>query len=98
MIGIEHSGKKFPVLELLDLALRLVTPHLLVESVQQLLPCGRAGERGAIVERAAERRKSSSPSGVRLKGTPMRSSRSMMPGAASHIAFTGGWLGEEVPA
>ena len=41
-----------------------------------------------------KRRKSSSPSGVRLKGTPMRSSRSMIPGAASHIFLTGGWLPE----
>src|SRR5882724_6192490 len=52
--GIEHGGKKFPVLELLHLAFRFVSSHLLVERVKQLLPGGGAGERGAVVERAAE--------------------------------------------
>src|SRR6201984_510015 len=44
-----------------------------------------------------KRRKSSNPSGVRLKGTPMRSSRSMIPGAASHMSLIGGWLPRKSP-
>ena len=39
---------------LLDLALGLVAAHLLVERVEQLLAGGCAGERGAVVERAAK--------------------------------------------
>ena len=37
-----------------DLAFGLVAAHLLVERVEQLLAGGRAGEGGAVVERAAE--------------------------------------------
>ena len=44
-----------------------------------------------------KRRKSSSPSGVRLNGTPMRSSMNTMPGAASHIPLMGGWLARKSP-
>ncbi len=78
------------MLELLDLALGFVTADLLVERVEKLLAGGGAGERGAVEERAAEAAKVEQAFGVRLKGTPMRSSRSMMPGAASHMALTGG--------
>ena len=41
-------------LEAAHLAGDLVAAHLLVERVEQLLPGGRAGERGAVVQRAAE--------------------------------------------
>ncbi len=44
-----------------------------------------------------KRRKSSRPSLVRLKGTPMRSSMKMMPGAASAIPLTGGWFARKSP-
>jgi hypothetical protein len=44
-----------------------------------------------------KRRKSRLPSGVRLKGTPMRSSMNTMPGAASAMPFTGGWLARKSP-
>ena len=42
------------MLELLDLAFRLVAAHLFVERVEKLLPGGGAGECGAVVERPAE--------------------------------------------
>src|SRR5699024_10348085 len=38
------------------------------------------------------RLKSSKPSGVRLNITPIRSNKFIIPGAASHIALTGGWF------
>src|ERR1051325_8430849 len=44
---------ELPALVLRHQAARLVAPHLLVERVEQLLPGGRAGERGAAVHRAA---------------------------------------------
>ncbi len=37
------------------------------------------------------RRRSRSPSGVRLKVTPMRSKVRIRPGASSHIVLMGGW-------
>ncbi len=42
------------MLVLLHLAFGFVAPHLLVERVQQLLSGSRAGERSAVVERAAK--------------------------------------------
>ena len=53
-VGIEHGGEKFPVLEFADLAFGLVAAHLLIERVEKLLAGGRAGEGGAVEERAAE--------------------------------------------
>ena len=53
-VAVEHGGEKFPVLVLLDLAFGLVAAHLFVERVEKLLAGGGAGERGAVVERAAE--------------------------------------------
>src|SRR4051794_3203973 len=53
-IGIEYCGEKLPVLELRDLALGFVAPHLFIECVEKLLPgCG-ACEGGAIVERSTK--------------------------------------------
>ena len=43
------------------------------------------------------REDSNSPSGVRLKVTPMRSKRSIIAGAASHISLTGVWLARKSP-
>src|SRR5271169_1963248 len=51
LLGIEHGREEFPVFVFLDLAFGLVAAHLLIEGVQELLPCGGAGERGAVVER-----------------------------------------------
>ena len=51
---VKHGAQKRPALELIDLAIRFVPAHLLVEGVEQLLARGRAGERRAVIERAAE--------------------------------------------
>jgi hypothetical protein len=76
---------------------RLEAAHLLVEGVEELLPRGRARERGAVEQRPAEAAEVEQPSGVRLNGTPMRSSMNTMPGAASAMPFTGGWSARKSP-
>src|ERR1700756_2943974 len=51
---VEHSRKEFPVLVLLHLAFGFVAPHLLVESVEKLLPGSGTRECGAVIERSTE--------------------------------------------
>ncbi len=53
-LPVENGREKLPVLVLLHLAFALVTANLLVERVEKLLPGGRSGESGAVVERAAK--------------------------------------------
>src|SRR5438477_4076046 len=53
-IGIEYGREKFPVLELFDLAFRLVVAHLLVERIEKLLSGAGPGDLGAIVEPASD--------------------------------------------
>src|ERR1019366_2084340 len=54
VVSVEHSREKLPVLVLLHLAFGFVAAYLLVEGVEKLLAGGRAGECGAVIERAAE--------------------------------------------
>ena len=53
-LAVEDGGEELPALVLGDLALGLVAADLLVERVEELLAGGRAGECGAVIERAAE--------------------------------------------
>ena len=53
-LGVDDRREKLPALVLLHLALGLVAPHLLVERIEQLLPGGRSGKGGSLVERAAK--------------------------------------------
>ena len=53
-LPVEHRGEKFPVLILLHLAFGLISTHLLVERVKQLLACRRASECRAVVQGPAE--------------------------------------------
>src|ERR1700686_3588319 len=48
-LRVEHRRKKFPRLVLLDLALGLITPHLLIECVKKLLAGGGSGKSSAMV-------------------------------------------------
>ena len=49
--------------------------NLLIQSVQQLLTGGGSGKGGTVVFGPPETAEVESPSGVRLKGTPIRSNR-----------------------
>ena len=62
-----------------------------------VLPGGGAGEGGTVEEGAAEAAEVEQSFRRAVEGTPMRSSKSMMPGAASHMALTGGWLARKSP-
>ncbi len=53
-LGVEDGGEELPAFVLVDFAFGLVAAHLLVERVEKLLAGGGAGERGAVIERAAE--------------------------------------------
>jgi len=74
-----------------------VAADLLVERVEQLLAGGCPGEGRALVERAPEAAEVEQALVVRLKGTPMRSSRSMMAGARAVMSRTGVWLARKSP-
>ena len=67
-LAVDDGGEKLPALELVYLAFGLVAAHLLVERVEQLLPGGRAGKCGAMVERAAEAAKIEQPFGRAVEG------------------------------
>ena len=71
---------------------------LFVEGVEQLLAGGGAGEKVRLKREPPKRRRARWPSGVRLKGTPMRSSRSMISrGPVGHFQH-GRLIGEEIAA
>ncbi len=60
-LALHHGPEELPELVLVDLALRLVPTRLLVEGVEELLPGCRAGEVGALEERAAEQAEIATP-------------------------------------
>ena len=53
-VPIQHRRQEFPVLVLLNLAFRLVSPDLLVQRIEQLLPGRRSGKGGAVVQSPAK--------------------------------------------
>ena len=54
MRAVHHRGKERPAFTLFHAAFGFVSPHLLIERVEKLLAGGRAGECGAVIQRAAE--------------------------------------------
>ena len=53
-LPVEHGRQKLPVLVLLNFAFGLITPHLLIERIKQLLSGGRASKSRAVVQSSAE--------------------------------------------
>src|SRR5205823_7242564 len=53
-VVIEYRTQKIPELEFADFAFAVPAAHLLIQCVQELLACRRAGERGALEQRAAK--------------------------------------------
>src|SRR5947209_19947812 len=62
-LRIENSRKKFPGFVFLDLALGLVSPDLLIESVKKLLPGGGSSKSSAVMQRSSEPAKIEQPLG-----------------------------------
>ncbi len=65
-----HERQVLPVLELAHPPFGLVAADLFVEGVEELLPGGSAGERGAVVERAAEAAEVEQSLGGAVEGHP----------------------------
>src|ERR1700751_1605147 len=54
LLAVKHRRQELPVLVLLYLAFGLVTAHLFIERIQQLLPSGRSGKGRTVVQSSAE--------------------------------------------
>ncbi len=95
---IHHAGEEFPTLVLGDLALGLVAAHLFIERIKKLLPGGRAGKGGTVVERPAEAAEVEHAFGSAIEGHAHAVEQ--VDNAGRHVAhdFYGRLVGEEVAA